>query len=299
MKHRFLVGWDEPTPDKHEVKTVSRKSRLTGKTIREEAHYNASRYRQEVFDGECLPREEIVRVEQSSTYEEACELLDLPLELWEEGHLAEAVKNRSPYVHRLRLIYPGRTLAFYWWTPYKAESSPLPDCFSVNPPDIGAHFPPWIEGSCRARGMLYLDGGNEKHSVFAIARENTVEEAAELDKLPRQPNVEGTDETPTVRQHACLTVLGDWENVLCRSKHYPLTTAGQAREMLRFLCESEAFSEDAAQHKSAIQTRLEERDLMTPGIDWRPHSPFTRKLRQLKADAIGCDETTGRYWIKP
>jgi len=293
MKHRFLVGWDEPTREKAQVEVWTRDGK------RNTVEDYARRHRQEVFDGECIPREEIVRVEQASTYEEACELLDLPPELWEEGHLAEAVKNRSPYVHRLRLIYPGRTLAFYWWTPHKVESSPLPDCFSVNPPDIGAHSPPWIEGSARARGTLYLDGGNEKHSVFAISRVNTVEEAAELGELPREPTAKAIDETPTVRQYACLTVLGDWENVLCRNRHYPLNTAGQARGMLRFLCESEAFSEKTAQPKAAIRKRLEELELITPGVDWRPHSPFTRELRTLKADAIDCNEKTGVYWIKP
>jgi hypothetical protein len=175
----------------------------------------------------------------------------------------------------------------------------LPDCFSVDAPDIGAHSPPWIEGSARARGMLYLDGGNEKHSVFAISRENTVEEAAELDKLPRQPTEEARSNNPSFRQYACLTVKGDWEEVYCRGKPYPLTTAEQAREMLRFLCESEAFSEETAQPKAAIRERLEERNKITPGVDWRPHSPFTRELRNLKADAIGCNETTGHYWIKP
>jgi len=206
MIHRFLVGWDEPTPDRHEVKTVTRKGIVSGKTIREEVHYNATRPRQEIFDGECIPHEEIVPVEQASTYEEACELLDLPPELWEEGNLAEAVKNRSPYVHRVRLIYPGRTLAFYWWTPYKVESSPLPDCFSVDPPDIGAHSPPWIEGSARARGMLYLDGGNEKHSVFAISRVNTIEEAAEIGPPAMPPQAKPAGEKVTEDETGAMTM---------------------------------------------------------------------------------------------
>lgn len=103
----------------------------------------------------------------------------------------------------------------------------------------------------------------------------------------------------TQRECGCITAFDNFRLVLCNRDSYNLISAEQAREMLRFLCESEAFSEDTAQSKAAICEHLVALGLVEPKNDWRAHSPFKGNLQKLKKDAIGIHKTKGLYWIRP
>lgn len=173
MKHRFVVGWSEMSREKKRG-TVTNQRGIPPESFEDHVTIN----HEEVFDDDCIPVEEAEQVGKFSTLDEACEQtgFDIPWELWEQSHLGESVTNRSPYVHRLRLIFPERTLSFYWWMPRKTDSSLMPDCFSVDPSD-DIHSP-WRFG--KAHGTLFMDEGNQKHQVFAVSQVNTIEEAKQL-----------------------------------------------------------------------------------------------------------------------
>lgn len=116
-----------------------------------------------------------------------------------------------------------------------------------------------------------------------------------VEKEEPSGHVSETHEAKAMKEYGCLTAFDSFNTILFKKQPYDLTDADQAREMLRFMCDREAFDPDSALSKGEILEHLRSTCEITAS-DWRPAHVFRKWLAPLYADAIGRQK--GHYWLR-
>lgn len=174
--------------------------------------------REEVFDDNCLLKHEVMSIEGGINEEDIFEKLG-PLPDGMTKELSDVLRvSHKCYVNYLRLIYPTRTLVFFWWNILNAREVLVPDCFSCDAS--------WQTGN--SPGVLFQNEGNAKVNAWGINRVHSIEEtnlapapiATSDEGPPEIGNAAAPNEKPVRREPATPTAELESEIIRILSRDF-------------------------------------------------------------------------------